>query len=700
MRKFIALFPFLLALYLPSFTQHTLTSFPSDLQLYPRDLATDTAEVLVQGSLNAGHTYDIIQVDWYRDMVYVSSLYQSVTPGVGTPFVFSPEIAAELHNYSFYLIAKQSGNPDTLATADSVVAGDAYIIQGQSNAESARYDGSVNAAVPASRRAFIRTFASATGKKDTLLDNLRWFIGDGDTVGLASTTIFQHTGQGNIGQWCMKMADQIVVNQGIPVAIMNGAYSGSTVAYHNRKNSGDPADPAYFEDPWPQTNGYGIYGRLLYRVQQAGLTGGIRAIFWALGETDAGGGTTNANYKYYFDKVYQGWETDYAGFERLYILQTRWAGCSGTAGQALEIQEAQVEIVNELNASYLAGDPAVNAPAALMVTKGLPSHTDNCHYPYSGGYEVLGTWAYNLIARDLYGEVPTVSVDAPKLASAELTSSTRVTLTMETTDALYAESGAKDYFVAIMSDGSTATPVNLSISGNQIFLDFSTSIANISTLALYDVMAGPGVTGPYVKNNSGMGMVSFEVSDFSAPFPVEWLGFEAKLTLNGVGLEWETASEFNRDYFEVERSYDTLDWQTIGIVQATGSQNRMSHYEFKDGEIPAGKTYYRIREVDFDGHYSFSEVLEVSLFEGEENSWQIFPNPTTGRISLVPRFDMTQRARRIVVQDMRGATVMEENNPEWSSNHYSLDLHELPAGIYIVRVASESGVFINRISKE
>ncbi|MBC5773955.1 T9SS type A sorting domain-containing protein [Pontibacter sp. KCTC 32443] len=120
------------------------------------------------------------------------------------------------------------------------------------------------------------------------------------------------------------------------------------------------------------------------------------------------------------------------------------------------------------------------------------------------------------------------------------------------------------------------------------------------------------------------------------PLPVELLSFEGKATQSGIELEWETASESNNDHFEIERSSDGKNFASIGIVDGAGNSNTKRSYNYLDDVNYNGMYYYRLRQVDFDGEKTFSNVIAVQLkATPDSGQMAVYPNPAPGNIITV-----------------------------------------------------------------
>ncbi len=452
-------------------------NFPQDMQLYARDVSTNQATITISGRARGAATGEQIQLKVYRD----GSLIDNQTHNLAyqndeAPFSFQTAIAAELVNYSFELYTISGGVQTIERTAVDVVAGDTYIIDGQSNAVSFRRNGANSAS--AEESPFIRSFASGIDNI-SVGSNLNWYQGNADG---------SYNTNGNVGQWGTKMARILMTEYQIPIAIFNGGYAGSSIAYHAR-NDNSPTDLT--------TN----YGRLLYRLQQAELADKVRAIIWYQGETDGKNGMALQSYKDWFYKLYEGWTIDFPGFEKLYITQVR-KSCNGTNYQFARVQEAQRQLVGEL------------PNTSLMTAKGIPLWSDDCHFPYIDGYEVIGERMVDAVRNDLYGEnIPHTL--PPNIASAEfITSDTIMITTKNPADVLTWEAGAEDDFFLI---GGNASVTWGRVEGNRLYLAVSGTTTYIYGITYFG-RSGEGVTSPYVKNIAGIGMATF--FDFPVGDPI------------------------------------------------------------------------------------------------------------------------------------------------------------------------------------
>lgn len=124
--------------------------------------------------------------------------------------------------------------------------------------------------------------------------------------------------------------------------------------------------------------------------------------------------------------------------------------------------------------------------------------------------------------------------------------------------------------------------------------------------------------------------ITFGSSDPANPLPVTMTSFEGELLEGEAHLTWKTASEVNNDFFEVQRSANGEDYETIGLVKGSGTTTDANTYTFVDRSPFFGANYYRLKQVDFDGGSQVEEKVVVLQLDSEgEFDVKTFPNPTT-----------------------------------------------------------------------
>lgn len=185
----------------------------------------------------------------------------------------------------------------------------------------------------------------------------------------------------------------------------------------------------------------------------------------------------------------------------------------------------------------------------------------------------------------------------------------------------------------------------------------------------------------YVKNTLGYRSNLATVTIIIDPtvLPVELVGFEAKLVGQQVNLNWNTASEKNNDYFQVERSLDGLKFEKIGQVSGNGNSSTPISYQFIDAQPLSGVSFYRLLQVDYDGQSEFSNIISVENSIVLNNKLTLFPNPASDIISI----QSDKLVQSYVILNLAGSVI---KTTETTSNSFSIALDELQSGMYLLNV--------------
>lgn len=193
--------------------------------------------------------------------------------------------------------------------------------------------------------------------------------------------------------------------------------------------------------------------------------------------------------------------------------------------------------------------------------------------------------------------------------------------------------------------------------------------------------------------------------------PVELVSFSAEVNGNNVLLSWITASEINNRGFEVQRApslsppkgENSESWNTIGFVDGNGTTIEHQFYSFIDDDIKTGISLYRLKQIDFDGSYEYSDIIEVKVsFPSEFFLSQNYPNPFNPETNIdyiIPEETLVN----ISLYDITGRKIKELVNEKKQPGYYTLKLEvgelSLSSGIYVYRLTTSSGyTAINKLS--
>ena len=167
--------------------------------------------------------------------------------------------------------------------------------------------------------------------------------------------------------------------------------------------------------------------------------------------------------------------------------------------------------------------------------------------------------------------------------------------------------------------------------------------------------------------------------------PVELTSFSAVGTRDGIQLNWETATEINNHRFEIERSNDSQNFTLVGFVNGRGTTTEKSSYSFIDKGVNEGKYYYRLKQVDYNGAYEYSQVIEVEFSVPQEFSLaQNYPNPfnpsTTLSFGLPVESSFTLSVYNSLGELVK---VVAQGTLQAGTHNMNFEAVDLPSGIYM-----------------
>ena len=437
--------------------QTVLTAFPKTCQLYSRDVQ-DSAITPIIGAISSAGA-ESVSVTLYSKNIQVKRLPQALQySGATASFNFSPKIHAELSMYKYELRIDET----LINTADSVVCGDAFLVEGQSNTCSEYDDGYVPL------NPYVRAFGKSYCNDPDCWIDTTWGIalGCNDCSNLPDGHY--------VNKWGLRIAQKIADNHSIPVCLFTGCWGWTSIESHYR-------DTAYNS----------IYGNFLYRIKKANLADGLKWVIWHQGESNP----SDTDYKEKFLGLCNTWKSDFPGIQRYYLFQIR--SCNNNWGELHEITREQQRRIPE-------GRPDIS----IMSTTNIPGN-DGCHYS-SEGYQLFAERMYPLIARDFYGLEDTVRITPPNIQKAwfEGIDHLRLKILFDQPVLLPDDSSIQHAF-GMGSTVSAADSVRADTNANTITL-FLGSPSDSTTVSYYfDDWNGDVYFGPWLYNTRGIGALGF-----------------------------------------------------------------------------------------------------------------------------------------------------------------------------------------------
>jgi hypothetical protein len=389
-------------------------------------------------------------------------------PLTGGAYAFTAPIAAGLVKYKVVFGSTTGGVDTDLATVTNLVCGDAYLIDGQSNAVADNADNPYSSE-------WIRSYGNMTG---------------GTASGWGNAVRGSNMGDAwRIGYWPMDLAVNLVATYNVPVCMINGAVGGTLVSQHQ-------ANPA---DHYSAGSSYAIYANILNRVAAAKLTHGIRAVLWHQGENNSGAAAPTGDWDYksyqqYFMDMAAAWKQDYPNIKHYYVYQV-WPLPCGMGPKGDQLREVQRTL------------PRLFSNMSIMSTIGVTESWNTrglCHFD-SAGYAQLAELMTPLVKQYSYGTMPAAVITAPDLRRAWFTSAAKTAIALEfNQDMAWTSANAANIYL----DGLGGKVTAGNASGNVITLQLNAA-SNTTTITYLKDQDWNGTAGNLLRGSNNIAALTF-----------------------------------------------------------------------------------------------------------------------------------------------------------------------------------------------
>jgi hypothetical protein len=461
---------------------------PVNNQFFARNPNTGLGSIYYNGTQSGAPDAVFLKVyttDTGSDVLY-STLRQSLVAGA---YAFSAPIAAGKTTYKVVYGTTTGGVDAPVGSAvTNLLCGDAYIIDGQSNALATD-----NVATnDPTTDPWIRTYGASTG----------W------GYAISKGTEMQ------LGLWGWSLAKELTATQNMPVCIINSAVGGTRIDQHQP----NPADHSV------AGTRYAIYASLYNRVTGGKLTHGIRGVFWHQGENNSGAAAPTGDYDYksyqsYFVNMAGAWKQDFPNIQRYIIWQVMPRPCSmGPKGD--QLREAQRTL------------PRLYSNMDILDTLGVVGY-EGCHFSPTG-YVNFKTRLMPLVLQDFYGVVPPAPVTAPNLRRAYFTTTNRTEIALAFDQNMSWNSLATAHF---WLDKVGSKVSSGSVSGNVVKLQLSSAGTTTSTLDYLEDALWNYTTDSAKLLNGANGIPSLTFADVPIEPPSftisQWVGINGSASPTG-----------------------------------------------------------------------------------------------------------------------------------------------------------------------
>jgi len=222
---------------------------------------------------------------------------------------------------------------------------------------------------------------------------------------------------------------------------------------------------------------------------------------------------------------------------------------------------------------------------------------------------------------------------------------------------------------------------------------------SIGTLNAFGT-AGRTLAGGYARRNGITGFSQYAIGIAPAPLPIELLDFYGVCKNDYIELNWSTSAEINNDYFTVEKSYNAVDWKELTTVPGAGFSNEVLNYSTLDYDINKNNStvYYRIRQTDFDGTTTVSQVISLNCYNmGGETI--MFISSALENENIVISFNGAQgKSYEVMVVDMLGRKLYNNKivitDP---AQQFNINKEIFSSGLYNIVIQSETDLITKQI---
>ncbi len=234
------------------------------------------------------------------------------------------------------------------------------------------------------------------------------------------------------------------------------------------------------------------------------------------------------------------------------------------------------------------------------------------------------------------------------------------------------------------------SPVDLDIAFNG---GSSTSLYNVITPTVHPFVPGLNYYFEFEVNSFSELALVYTIGNV---LPVTWLSVTGNMTNDKAIVQWSTASEYNTASFTIEHSVDGSNFTALHSMPAAGNSNRIKNYQFTHLQPSAGINFYRIKQFDKDGRYSYSSIIKI-LNRRSDSRIVIAPNPASNIATVF--FDNPMAAGNLRLFNSSGQIVFTLRIPE-GSQQQKIDVSKLPSGIYQLQVQTATTVETFKLMKQ
>lgn len=289
----------------------------------------------------------------------------------------------------------------------------------------------------------------------------------------------------------------------------------------------------------------------------------------------------------------------------------------------------------------------------------------------------------NLTPKCYSTQVPLV-VEAPLIANFTSTASCQTGQTVQTVA-----------FTGVASGGTPAYSYAWDLDGNGTF-----ETTGQNPTRTYTTPGNYNVTVRVTDSNGVTDVQSYSVSVMACALPVTYTYFRAQSVAEGTQVAWQTSLEVNHDHFEVQRSNNAVDFETISppIYTPASVEANRNMYQYIDRDIAENTLYYRLKQVDLSGAVNYSKIVSVVSADGT-SVMDVSPNPVVNQVDIRLRSGITGPVQIDIIDVTGKRWGISTGNKTALTYTQSINTQALPHGSYVISVRVGDRYFRKRIIK-
>ena len=248
--------------------------------------------------------------------------------------------------------------------------------------------------------------------------------------------------------------------------------------------------------------------------------------------------------------------------------------------------------------------------------------------------------------------------------------------------------------VIILINHAQAKNIFWQVNGLFTLGDYSKFKGTVVTDGANSLLSNSEIEGRILSRAGAISLASNAVvMNFNdSPLPIELLTFKAECLNNKALLKWQTASESNNDYFTLEKSFDDQKWTFIAKINGAGNSTSLQNYSFLINTEESNQlTYFRLKQTDFDGHYSYSSKIMLENCVKSPLTFELYPNPSNGTLYFNYSGDLSEFVSLKIVN------AIGEDFKKFTCFQSEINLRNYPAGAYFFQIQFKDRTVVEKI---